>query len=317
MRSSDWKRSSTNSVSVSVRPGDLAGDDRDGAELAERAGGREDDAVGEAPADRRQRDPPEHLQAAGAERARRPAPGRCPPRAARAPPRAPRTAARRRSWPAPCPGVEKITYGRAEPAVAAPDEDQREADDDRRDRERQVDQRVEQRACRGTRSGRAARRQATPKTAFSGTAISVIMIVRKNACWAGGVVTASQAAADAVLERAVEDHPDRDDEQQRRGSRARRRAARGAAVIALLRPARHRTRCRAASTNEIASSSDRHRGGAGRVAALDLAEDEDGRDLGLVGQVAADQHDRAELADGAAERERRRRRGSPAAARAG
>ncbi len=35
----------------------------------------------------------------------------------------------------------------------------------------------------------------TPKTAFSGTAISVIVIVRKNACWAGGVVTASQAAA--------------------------------------------------------------------------------------------------------------------------
>ena len=42
------------------------------------------------------------------------------------------------------PGTEKITDGRAEPAVLAPDEDQREADDHRRHREREVDQHVEQ-----------------------------------------------------------------------------------------------------------------------------------------------------------------------------
>ena len=41
---------------------------------------------------------------------------------------------------------------RAEPAVAAAvDEDEREADDDRRHGQRQVDQGVEQPACPGTR----------------------------------------------------------------------------------------------------------------------------------------------------------------------
>ena len=48
----------------------------------------------------------------------------------------------------------------------------------------------------------------------------------------------------------------------------------------------------------------RDRGGAGRVAALDLAEDEDRGDLGLEGDVARDQDQRAELADRARERER-------------
>ena len=40
----------------------LPGDDRDRAELAQAARGREDDAVDDAPADRRQRDAPERLQ---------------------------------------------------------------------------------------------------------------------------------------------------------------------------------------------------------------------------------------------------------------
>ena len=63
-RSKRWKRFSTSSVSVSVWPDELAGDDADRAELAERAGGREHHAVGDAPADRRQRDAPEGLQRA-------------------------------------------------------------------------------------------------------------------------------------------------------------------------------------------------------------------------------------------------------------
>ena len=50
---------------------DLAGYDRHGAVLAQRARRGEDHAVRQAPADRRQRDPPERLPAAGAERARR------------------------------------------------------------------------------------------------------------------------------------------------------------------------------------------------------------------------------------------------------
>ena len=51
--------------------GDAAGDDADGAELAERARRRQHDAVGHAPADRRQRDAPERLHAVRAERRRR------------------------------------------------------------------------------------------------------------------------------------------------------------------------------------------------------------------------------------------------------
>src|SRR5215213_5143189 len=44
-------------------------------------------------------------------------------------------------------------------------------------------------------------------------------------------------------------------------------------------------------------------GGAGRVVRLDLTEDVHGRDLGLEGQVARDEHGRAELADGSGEGE--------------
>ena len=50
--------------------GDLAADDADRAELADRARRRQHDAVDDAPADRRQRDAPERLPARGAERRR-------------------------------------------------------------------------------------------------------------------------------------------------------------------------------------------------------------------------------------------------------
>ena len=49
---------------------DAPGDDADGAELAERARGRQDDAVGDRPADRGQRDAPEGLPRRRAERRR-------------------------------------------------------------------------------------------------------------------------------------------------------------------------------------------------------------------------------------------------------
>ena len=53
-----------------------------------------------------------------------------------------------------------------------------------------------------------------PKIVFSGTAISVTSTVSHSACTASGDVTASQAVSEAVLERAVEDHPERDEQQQ-------------------------------------------------------------------------------------------------------
>ena len=55
----------------------------------------------------------------------------------------------------------------------------------------------------------------TPKTALSGTAIAVTSIVSQNAEIAAGVVIESHDGADAVLERAVEDQPDRREQQQR------------------------------------------------------------------------------------------------------
>ena len=123
---------------------------RDGAELAERAGGRQDDPVCDPPADRRQGDPAERL-----------------------PPLAPSVlAACSCSSPISCStgttsrttnGSETKIVARTIPGsakriwmplsrstspnhpVRAVEEIQREADDDRRDRERQVDDGVEQR----------------------------------------------------------------------------------------------------------------------------------------------------------------------------
>ena len=59
---------------------------------------------------------------------------------------------------------------------------------------------------------------------------------------------------------------------------------------------RRRTRSTSSTTETAAAPVD--------VVALDLAEDVDGRDLGVERQVPRDQHDRAELADRARERER-------------
>ena len=182
------------------------------------------------------------------------------------------------------------------------------------------------RPCRGTACARSRARRGRRRSCSPGTAIAAISSVSWNACTAAGEVIASQNGAEAGLERAAEDHPDRRDEQQRRGSRARRSAARSAtrcrrralrahACGRASRPsggcrrsrAGRRTRRRAGRTETAAAPLD--------VVALDLAEDVDGRDLGVEREVARDQHDRAELADRARERERdagedRRQRGS-------
>ncbi len=60
--------SSTWSVRRLRLAGDAAGDDCDGSVLAEGARRRQDDAVGDAPADRRERHAPERLEARGAQR---------------------------------------------------------------------------------------------------------------------------------------------------------------------------------------------------------------------------------------------------------
>ncbi len=64
-----WYFCSTNSVAVCVSPADVAGDHLDGAELAQRAGEAEDDAVHDRPLDAGQGDPAEGLPGVGPEAA--------------------------------------------------------------------------------------------------------------------------------------------------------------------------------------------------------------------------------------------------------
>ena len=54
-----------------------------------------------------------------------------------------------------------------------------------------------------------------PKTVFTGTAIAVMISVSFNALIVSGVVSASQAGREAVLERAPEDDRQRPDEDHR------------------------------------------------------------------------------------------------------
>ena len=135
----------------------------------------------------------------------------------------------------------------------------------------------------------------TPKIVFAGTAMATITSVSQNACCASGVVTASQAGAEPVLERPVEDEPHRKHEQQPRGSRARSSAvpARDALPLFMARPSRatRRRDPEQHARSEITSSTHRDGRRGRRAVALDLAEDEHRRDLGLERQVARDQHD--------------------------
>ena len=197
--------------------------------------------------------------------------------------------------------------------VVAVDEDQREADDDGRDRERQVDERVEQRACRASCARTSSSARPTPKTVFSGTAIAAMLTVSQNACMRRGRRHGAPDGAEPVLEGAVEDHrrraPAAGAQVAERAARAGRSAS-GALALMSAPPTRLSARMASSTSSESTSSTTRHGRRAGGVVALDLAEDEDRRDLGLERDVARDQHDRAELADGAGEGERRRRTGS-------
>ena len=115
---------------------------------------------------------------------------------------------------------------------------------------------------------------------------------------------------EAVLERPPEDHRERPE--QDRGEVAERRPARQRTYAWSCLVAKWRiTPIEQQHGEGDDEQHDGRRGGAGLVAALDPPEDEDRRDLGLVRQVAGDDHERAELADGLGERERRRRTGSP------
>ena len=128
--------------------GDPAGDYRDGTVLAERAGGREDDAIGDAPADRGEGDPPEGLGLGGAE-----GPGGLVlVRADLAEhgdhltdDERERHEDRRQHDPRRRVDDLDSVLGEpvAEPALLAVNEDERESDDDRRKRERQADQGVD------------------------------------------------------------------------------------------------------------------------------------------------------------------------------
>ena len=99
--------------------GDLAGDDADRAELADRARGRQHDAVRDAPADRRQRDRARTSASASAERRRGLLLLVADLAQHRRRPRARRTAARRRSSPAPSPAARR-SPGRGEPPPSQP-----------------------------------------------------------------------------------------------------------------------------------------------------------------------------------------------------
>ena len=75
----------------------------------------------------------------------------------------------------------------AEPAGLPVDEHEREADDDRRDREGQVDQQAEDRLAQ-KRPRSSSNAMPTPKRVFSGTAIATISSESQKACMAPGAV---------------------------------------------------------------------------------------------------------------------------------
>ena len=107
----------------------------------------------------------------------------------------------------------------------------------------------------------------------------------------------------ALVERAPEDHRER--REQHDEQVAERDEAQAVLYARSCLVARQRTPPIASSTaNEITSSTTATADGAGLVAALDVVEDEDRRDLGLERQVPGDEHERADLADRARERER-------------
>ena len=165
----------------------------------------------------------------------------------------------------------------------------------------------------GTRRRTRMSAAATPKTALRGTAIAVIRIVSHRACSASGLVTASQNVAKPSSKVRYRTKQQRGHQDEPPGSRARWPAGRSA------RRARRRAcpdvsghdasyqRSRAdrsrSETSEMHQQAHRHGGRRRRPVGLDLADDVERRDLGVEGDVARDEHERAELAERAGEGE--------------
>ena len=209
----------------------------------------------------------------------------------------------------------------AEPAVdAAVDEHQREPDDDRRDRERQVDQPVEDRlaaevlADEDERAGDPEDR--VQRHRDRGDQDRQIEGVQRL-----GRRHRVQRVRDAVLERLEEDQDHRDQQQREQvaerdpaqavlGEPALARAPRtgpgsivaASAGMAQAPPGDDPDRDQDDERDHEQDDRDGRRGDL--AVALDLAEDEDRGDLGLERDVPRDQDQRAELADRAGERER-------------
>ena len=315
-----WKRSSTSSVSVSVSPTILPRDDADGAELAERARGRQHHAVGDAPADRRQRDPPERLPPATRRASRRPAPARSPISRSTGTTSRTTNGSETKIVASTMPGSAKMTWmpwSRASRRTSrcARDQDQREPDDDRRDGERQVDERVEDAPPRNRLAHEHAaprRRRRRCSAAPRSTTISERQPEGVHA--PPGSVTASQAGAEAVLEGPAEDEADRQHEQQRRGSRARPCAGASREATAHARPPAPTGSAIPSSTHERDHEQHAPRPPRRRLTrSLSICPkmNTDATSV-LNGMLPAISTMRAELADRAGERRARRRRGSPA-----
>src|SRR5215207_4345814 len=137
--------------------------------------------------------------------------------------------------------------------------------------------------------------QITPKTVFAGTAIAAISSVRRRACFAAGVVTASQAGPIPCSKVRQKTSPTGAASTTNRYESPRNRKDHLDTVVPR-RPAPERSDPEQHGERDD-QDKDGHSGRAGRVAALDPPEDEHRCDLGLEGQVPGNQHDRAEFAD--------------------
>ena len=185
----------------------------------------------------------------------------------------------------------------AEPAVVAPEEDQRDADDHRRDRERQVDDGLQQPAAGEAARAPSASAVTSPKITLSGTTIATIVRLRRDRGDRRRASSPTRERADAVLERAVEDHPQRDEHEhaevgQRGGAQAR---------SSSLSPACVTSRSANSTANEITSSAtDTAAALAGRSISICLAMYCDATSVSR-GMPPPISTTRAELADGAGE----------------
>ena len=101
----------------------------------------------------------------------------------------------------------------AEPAAAPVEQHEREADDHRRERERQVDDGVQQPAPGEAAAHERERQDRSPKIVFAGTAIAAISSVSQSAWMRLRRRDGVPGVGEAVLEGAVEDEPDRHQQQ--------------------------------------------------------------------------------------------------------